>query len=192
MIPIAELAIEAHRKARHEPLDPGARTSATPWKLEHQQASWAKHSQEFAQIAPRVGRLNMLQRDVRVDEVERRVSKEPQVNGAVLVIVAALRTTVELIGELDHRRRDVDTVNLVEVARQSLRQTARTTAEVERTFMTVEAKAIRMGHYEGDFLNARLKELVRQPAIPPLAPPTEDRPEGIGPTGPIPTLREVL
>ena len=157
-------------------------------------ASGAGHAQELGHVALDLGHgRDVLQRDARVDEVERVRLQLAEVGRRVDPELAALEAGVQVPRLLDHRRGDVDADRLLEAGAEGARQPADAGAEVERP-PAARRPVERLGDREDvrDLGLAGGEELVHVPA-PALAARTgQHRPQRIDLGQAVPVLLVAL
>lgn len=124
---VLQLSVTRNERIRNKAAPPFA-----PEHLEFDNASGFQQPEELGDVALLINRLHVLEDNDRVDEIKCSGGKQLQVSRAVEVIDAFRSELIETIGVLEHRRRNVDAVNLFEVPGQGLAQAPDTAAEIER------------------------------------------------------------
>lgn len=158
-------------------------------QLKQERAVGREKPHEFAQIAAAEARMHVLERDVGINKVVAAGGKAAQILALIKNIFATLREAVVPPGEIDHRRRNVDAGDGIEMAGKSLSKPAGAAPEIERAlFRRQRMGGLEIFHNAGDFPDAGREELGHIPAVIFLSGRREDGPIGIAlaEDGPLP------
>jgi hypothetical protein len=101
-------------------------------EMEHGDTAGREHAEEFLDVACRQHGRNVLQGDVREDQVDAGIGDVLDARRRVLAKFRLCEVGVQLARSRDHARRDVDTDHALEVRGQRARQTSDAAPEVER------------------------------------------------------------
>ena len=162
-------------------------------ELEHQDAAGLEQANELRDVAAAVVGMNVLQHDVRVDEIERAGFEKREVLAVVHQVVALIAVAVVLTRRLDHGGGDIDAPAFLEVQAQALGEAADAAAEIERP-PAVEARE-KFAHLHqrlGDLVASGVEELVEIPLVFLLRGAGEDGPERIAVAKVVPVPLEFL
>jgi hypothetical protein len=114
-------------------------------------------------------------------EVEASGGKRVQIIVGVYDIAALLGESVQPLGLLDHRRRDVDAYHTVECLRHRLREPSDSAPEIKRACRTrPNATHLEIPQNEREVVAARLEEVIGVPSRRVALACSENRPERIG------------
>src|SRR2546421_13010262 len=187
MAMMAQAPVGSQHGRGDEPLEPASQ-SLPAGHLEEQDAVRLETADELGDVAARPLRVHVLEHDVRVDEVEVRITKQRKVARKIDVVVAAVGILVEASGVVDHRGRDVYAVDPPEMSGQCLREPAHAATEVQGSAaLHGDPLTLEIAHHLDDLLDAGLEELVDLPPAL-LAGHAQDRPEWILLPGLVPHL----
>jgi hypothetical protein len=132
---IPDSPVQPQELGRYEMLDLRQATQNGAGHLKHQQPSRSQNPYELVDVFLRVYRINMLQRNIGVDEVESIVAKQCKGGTVIQVILAPVTVTIVLRSQIDHRRCDVDAMDFLEVSGQRLAESPDAASKVKGLFL---------------------------------------------------------
>jgi hypothetical protein len=148
---------------------------------------------EFTQVVPGIARFDVLERDVRIDQVEPAISEQGEVRSVVQVEPASPDVAVQLLCPSDHRRSDIHAVDFAEVLRQRAGQSADPAAEVQCCFPSGrEPPGLEVPEERGDLVTTPGEVFVDVPLTAPLPGDGQCGPQRIPPAEDIPHPLRVL
>ncbi len=134
-------------------------------------------------------RRHMLERDVRINEVEVIAGQYAEVASFVVHVFAAVAKFVVSTRVFNHGRRYVDARDLLEVQRQRLRKTADAASEIKRAFFRRQRmNGFDVAHSPIDLGYPGLKKFLGVPTSVPFFRMRKDGPKRIALTEEIPVL----
>src|SRR5687768_8933118 len=102
-------------------------------QLEHQNAGRFQHSEERVQVANGQLRHQVLEHDIRIDEVTTSRLQIAKVGMTVANVLNGRGVLVNVLSDRNHRRRDVYANDAVKSPGEGLRQPADTATEIQRS-----------------------------------------------------------